>query len=115
MVIFKIFLLNLAYLRKYSRTVCANFAVFQNPGWDFPKAWVEFSTILGGDFLPPPRDLGGGRTCRRWRGGGRLLHGERVGYWDARKNNTNIFFFMEDGIISIIYKYNMTLSYLEDL
>ena len=47
-VIFSIFLLKLAYLRKYSRTVRANFVVFQNPGWDFPKAWVEFSKTLGG-------------------------------------------------------------------
>ena len=54
--------------------VRANFVVFQNPGWDFPKAWVEFfktlggpipwwdypkawvefSTTRGGVFLPPP-------------------------------------------------------------
>ena len=27
-----------------------------NPGWDFPKAWLEFSTNLGGVIcLPPPR------------------------------------------------------------
>ena len=50
---FQFFSLKLAYLRKYSRMVRANFVVFQNPGWDFPKAWVEFSTTLGGVFLPP--------------------------------------------------------------
>ena len=28
-----------------------------NPGWDFPKAWVEFSTTLGGVAPPPPMVL----------------------------------------------------------
>ena len=53
--IFLIFLLKLVYLRKYSNTVRANFVVFQNPGWDFPTAWVEFSKTLGGIF----KTLGG--------------------------------------------------------
>ena len=31
-----------SYLRKYSTTARANYAVFKNPGWNFPKPWVEF-------------------------------------------------------------------------
>ena len=59
--IFKICLLKLVYLKKYSHTVCANFVVFQNPGWNFPKAWVDpnpgwdFSKPWVEFFLPPPR------------------------------------------------------------
>ena len=36
--------------------------IFQNPGWAFPKSWVEFSTILGGVFLPPLRRVSLGYT-----------------------------------------------------